>query len=148
MGHFVIDCTNEHVAPGATKADAASIAFSAEDGDADCRREWIVDSGATSHMTGRLGNLINVQELVEPRELTVASGDNLVATTSDTGPFVRNGEDVCVLQEVLLVRGFACNLVSVAAVFKNGMRVVFDSMACTIVLPSAIKWRRQAPSNQ
>ncbi|KAE9252470.1 hypothetical protein PF002_g3815 [Phytophthora fragariae] len=93
MGHFVIDCTNEHVAPGATKADAASIAFSAEDGDADCRREWIVDSGATSHMTGRLGNLINVQELVEPRELTVASGDNLVATTSDTGPFVRNGED-------------------------------------------------------
>ncbi|KAE9310738.1 hypothetical protein PF008_g20378 [Phytophthora fragariae] len=32
MGHFARDCTNEHVAQGATKAGAASMAFSVDDG--------------------------------------------------------------------------------------------------------------------
>ncbi|KAE9253447.1 hypothetical protein PF002_g3332 [Phytophthora fragariae] len=36
-------------------------------------------------------------------------------------PLVRNGEDVCVLQEVLFVHRLARNLVSVAAATKNGI---------------------------
>ncbi|KAE9218272.1 hypothetical protein PF005_g8335 [Phytophthora fragariae] len=111
MGHFARDCTNEH----------------------------IVDSGASSHMAGHLDNLINVRELVEPRTLTVASGDNRVATAIVQAPFVRNGEDVCVLQEVPFVRGLTRNLESVAAASKNGMRVVFDGVACTIISPSGMK---------
>lgn len=132
MGHFARDCTNEHVTFGAVKREAVSMAFSVEDDAADNRREWIVDSGATSHMTGHMDNLTEVRDLEEPRTLTVASGDKLVTAAVGQAPLLRDGDEVCVLQEVLFVRGLARNLVFVAAASKNGMEVVFKDVTCVI----------------
>ncbi|OWZ04548.1 polyprotein [Phytophthora megakarya] len=75
MGHFARDCTKERVLPKSKGGETASVAFSVDDATEDCRRGWIMDSGATGYMTGHVDNLTGVRELSEPRVLTVASGD-------------------------------------------------------------------------
>ncbi|OWY90245.1 hypothetical protein PHMEG_00041718 [Phytophthora megakarya] len=72
MGHFARNCTSDPASSNA-KNEAASMAFSVEDTMANSKREWIVDSGATSHMTGHIENLVAVHTLDEPRSRTVAS---------------------------------------------------------------------------
>ncbi|GMF36752.1 unnamed protein product [Phytophthora fragariaefolia] len=132
MGHFARDCTKDRVPPKSKGGEAASVAFSVDDAAEDCKRGWIVDSGATSHMTGHVDNLVSVRELEEPRVLTVASGDSLVATAMGQAPLYKHGKEVCVLQEVLYVRGLARNLVSVGAASRRGMTVEFRGVGCAI----------------
>lgn len=134
-GHISRDCKNPRV-PRATRPETASMAFSVEDATVENQHEWIVDSGATSHMTGHVANLIDVRELEQPRVLTVASGDNLVATAVGKAPLRCDGQEVCVLHDVLFVKGLARNLVSVAAASRNGMEVLFKGASCTIRGPS------------
>ncbi|GMF48908.1 unnamed protein product [Phytophthora fragariaefolia] len=92
MGHFPHDCTKERV-QAKSKPEAASMAFTVDEIADDNKREWIVDSGATSHMTEHLDNLVDVRELLEPRVLTVASGDYLVATAVGRAPLTQNGRE-------------------------------------------------------
>jgi hypothetical protein len=135
LGHFARDCKSEHAQP---KAEVASMAFAVDDDVASNKREWIVDSGAISHMTGHLDNLTDERTLEEPRVLTVASGDTLMATVIGNTPLLKNGREVCVLQEVLYVKGLARNLISVAAASRRGMMVDFAGLSCTIRLPSGV----------
>ncbi|OWZ09587.1 Retroelement pol Polyprotein [Phytophthora megakarya] len=132
MGHFARDCTKERVLPKSKGGEAASVVFSVDDATEDCRRGWIVDSGATSHMTGHVDNLTGLRELKEPRVLTVASGDSLVATAVGQAPLYKHGKEVCVLQEVLFVNGLARNLASVGAASRCGMTVEFKGVGCAI----------------
>ncbi|GMF54421.1 unnamed protein product [Phytophthora fragariaefolia] len=136
LGHFARSCSRERcVQP---KTEAASMAFNVVEDLCDNKREWIVDSGATSHMTGHLDNLTDVCTLEELRVLTVASGDNLVATAIGKAPLLKNGREVCVLHEVLFVKGLALNLVSVAAASRRGMAVAFTGSSCTIRSPNGL----------
>ncbi|GMF51692.1 unnamed protein product [Phytophthora fragariaefolia] len=135
LGHFARECKSERVQP---KPEAASMAFNVVEDLCDNKREWIVDSGATSHMTGHLDNLTNVCTLEEPRVLTVASGVNLVATAIGKAPLLKNSREICVLHEVLFVKGLARNLVSVAAASRRGMTVAFTGSSCTIRSPNGV----------
>ncbi|POM81891.1 Integrase catalytic core protein [Phytophthora palmivora] len=136
-GYYKRDYTKER-APQKTKTKGASMAFSVEDVTEDNKRGWIVDSGATSYMTGHLNNSISVHELMALRVLTVASGDNLVATAIGQAPVHRYGREVCVLQEVLFVKGLARNLVSVAAASRRGITVEYEGVGCTIRSSSGV----------
>ncbi|GMF20638.1 unnamed protein product [Phytophthora fragariaefolia] len=113
MGHFARDCTKERV-QAKSKPEAASMAFTEDEIANDNKREWI---------------------LLEPRVLTVASGDNLVATAVGPAPLTQNGREVCILQDVLFVKGLARNLVSVAAASRRGMTVEFQDVTCIIRAP-------------
>ncbi|KAE9005492.1 hypothetical protein PR002_g16745 [Phytophthora rubi] len=114
------------------------MTFTVSDMTEDIKRGWVVDSGATSHMTGHLNNLTSVRTLPEPCVLTVASGDNLVVTAIAQAPLLLNGRNVCVLQDALFVERLARNLVSVAAASRRGMTVDFKGASCVIRPPSRI----------
>lgn len=83
------------------------MTFSVEDMTANDKREWIVDSGATRHMTGHIENLVDVHTLDTPHSLTVASGETMLATAIGKAPLLRNGREVRVLQDVLYMHGLA-----------------------------------------
>ncbi|KAG6622018.1 Retroelement pol Polyprotein [Phytophthora cinnamomi] len=140
MGHFARNYKYERAHP---KAEAASMAFTVDDVFNENKRTWIVGSGATSHMTDHLDNLTDVSTLAEPRVLTVASGDSLAATAIGQAPLLKNGREVCELQEVLLVKGLARNLVSLAAASRRGMTVEFKDTSCMIRSPNMVLrcWR-------
>lgn len=108
------------------------MAFSVEDTTAKDKREWIPASGATSHMTGHIDNLVDVHTLDTPRLLTVASGETMLATAVGKAPLLCNGREVCVLQDILYVHGLARNLVSVAAASHKGMEISFKGVSCVI----------------
>ncbi|KAG3001481.1 hypothetical protein PC128_g22578 [Phytophthora cactorum] len=108
------------------------MVFSVADAMANSNRDWIVDSGATSCMTGHIENLVDVHMLDEPRPRTVASGETMLATSVGKALLLRDGYEVCVMQDVLYVKGLALNLVSVEAVSHNGMEISFKGVSCVI----------------
>lgn len=131
FGHYARNCTNDQD-PSATRKEAASMAFSVEGAMANSSREWIVDSSATSHMTGHIENLVDVHMLDEPRPLAVASGETMFATDVGNAPLLRDGHEACALYDVLYVKGLARNLVSVAAASRNDMAFLFKGVSCVI----------------
>ncbi|GMF38408.1 unnamed protein product [Phytophthora fragariaefolia] len=133
LGHFARDRKNEQTSQ---ITEAASMAFTVSEMAEVIKRGWIVDSGATSHMTGHLDNLTSVRTVSEPRVLTMASGDYLLATAMGQVPLHLNGREVCVLQDVIFVEGLAHNLVSVAAASRRGMTVDVEGTSCVSRSPS------------
>ena len=95
------------------------MAVAVEDLTDSSKRDWIVESGATSHMTGHLDNIVCVRNGDESRELNVTSGDTLMATAVGQAPIMAHGQELCVLQKVQYAHELARNLVSVAAASRN-----------------------------
>uniref|UniRef100_A0AAV1TM79 Retrovirus-related Pol polyprotein from transposon TNT 1-94-like beta-barrel domain-containing protein n=1 Tax=Peronospora matthiolae TaxID=2874970 RepID=A0AAV1TM79_9STRA len=127
LGHFARSCTNDF-----TKKETSSTAILVEDAETSCERVWIVDSGATSHMTGHLKALIDVHSLDKLCLLTVASEEMMMATSIGKAMLQRDGSGVYALQYVLYVKGLARNLVSVAAASRNGMEIIFKEESSVI----------------
>lgn len=47
-------------------------------------------------------------------------------------PLICDGQEVCVLQDVLYMKGLARNLVCIAAASRNGMKISFKGASCVI----------------
>ncbi|KAK9672771.1 hypothetical protein RND81_12G123600 [Saponaria officinalis] len=73
----------------------------------ECEIFWLLDSGATHHMTGCYGLLENLQE-IEPCMITLPNGKHAKATKKGTAKLYND----LVLTNVLFVPDFHCNLVS------------------------------------
>ncbi|XP_069361062.1 uncharacterized protein [Maniola hyperantus] len=90
--------------------------------------EWILDSGASSHMTCRKDLFRNYVELEKPVQVTCANGSRI------------NGEgrgDVCstrelefTVSEALYVPDLTVNLLSVSTLVNRGIVVVFSKRGC------------------
>ncbi|KAK9713121.1 hypothetical protein RND81_06G004300 [Saponaria officinalis] len=76
-------------------------------GKTECEIFWLLDSGATHHMTGCYGLLENLQE-IEPCMITLPNGKHAKATMKGTAKLYND----FVLTNVLFVPDFHCNLVS------------------------------------
>lgn len=88
--------------------------------------EWVIDSGATSHITNERNVLKNYQEFDEPEEIIIADGEAIHAYGRGD-IFYANHQVVGILLSVLFVPAMAANLFSVKAAVKNGYKVAFDN---------------------
>lgn len=95
---------------------------------------WIVDSGASCHMTGDKSLFLSYKE-VAPREVAVANGRHLTGIARGKVRLtVRAGTEtqVVMLRDVLHVPGLTYNLFSAVVVTDGGGRVEMTQDVCRI----------------
>ncbi|KAI5643647.1 gag-polypeptide of LTR copia-type domain-containing protein [Phthorimaea operculella] len=95
-----------------------------------CNKDnWVVDSGASSHMTASGDQLVDVKE--EHTTITTANNHKV---DSDRRGTVKLLEHDVQLEEVLHVPDLLTNLLSVGKACDKGCCAVFDDKCCRIVL--------------
>ena len=87
---------------------------------------WIVDSGATKHMTHNKSNFSNYQRLETPLKVTLGDGDATYAYAIGEVLFETNGE-IGKLSNVLWVPKIKQNLFSVKQSLLHGFDVLFST---------------------
>lgn len=86
--------------------------------------EWIIDSGASSHMVKSRANLSNYQDLVVPKTIILGDGKRTFARGQGEYEFV-SGRYEGVLRNVLWVPELNENLFSVGKAISRGVKVEF-----------------------
>ena len=98
------------------------------------RSDWIVDSGATSHMCNDQTMFTELRQLGSDDKVMLGDGSTLQATeegTVDVDMVLSDGtRRGCALKKVLYVPGLAYNLVSVSKAADAGKTVHFDDSVC------------------
>lgn len=104
---------------------------------------WVLDSGASEHMVGEKGLLVNIRRMESPTVINVAKagvtlegryvGD--VKMKADIGTRTLN----CTVRDVLYVPGLLTNLFSVKKVAERGMEVTFGQEGARITKDGEIK---------
>jgi hypothetical protein len=89
---------------------------------------WILDSGATRHMTGQKMNLNWRRELPSLIPVVTADGTKLYAEVEG----YTTVEDKLLLKKVLVVDGLQENLISANQLITDGANIVLDKNECTI----------------
>lgn len=101
-------------------------------------KDWIIDSGCTSHMTWDRDCLINVNENNLKDYVTVANNLKLnCEAIGDTK--LRYEENEVRLSNVLFVPELAANLLSVSRLVESGYDVKFDTRGCQILCKTSGK---------
>ena len=101
---------------------------------ASSRNDWIVDSGATSHMCNNRSMFVQLNELGPSEKVTLGDGSSLDVAgkgTVDMDMLLRDGSRRgCALKKVLYVPELAYNLVSVSRAAEAGKSVNFHDLGC------------------
>lgn len=96
--------------------------------------EWLVDSGATSHMVSDRRLLTDVRDLDPGETVTLGDGNQLEVKSVgnvDVEMLLPNGSSrQCSLQQVLYVPKLSYNLISVARATEMGKTVSFSNIGC------------------
>ena len=89
---------------------------------------WLIDSGASTHMTGNSNNLIDV-ETISPVIVDLPNGVKTVADKHGTAVL----ENTLKLHNTLLVPSLSCNLISVSRICKDlKCTVIFNESSCIL----------------
>jgi hypothetical protein len=89
---------------------------------------WVMDSGATSHMTNDEGNILFSAPLSRPHVVTVGNGTSVPISSSGHTSFQSPSGHVFHLKRVLLVPRLVCNLLSIRQFTRdNFCYVEFDA---------------------
>ena len=121
---------------GENAADLQLFLMSTEQIRKDDDLQWILDSGASQHMTANKQLLANYQEFDVPE--TVRLGDGHTVEAYGCGQVkitvrISQSKDIStLLDKVLFVQKLACNLFSVRAVAQKGYIVQFGHSCCWI----------------
>lgn len=92
------------------------------------RRLWIIDSGASHHMTGTLSSLVDVYR-VSPCLVGLPNGKNVVADREGSIVLTENLR----LTRVLLVEDLRCSLISVSQLIDElSCIVLFSKTGCLL----------------
>lgn len=99
--------------------------------------QWIIDSGATSHMCNDRELFVDYQSLEQPVDVALGDEHKIQATARGTvilSVNVQNGETkLCKLHDVLYVPELCYNLLSVARVTSYKKTVKFSGSKCFIL---------------
>lgn len=145
-GHFKKDCRKflasqkkQHGAsPAETRADEEGlVTVHALAATCTSRGSWIVDSGATCHMSNNKELFVELRELSTPQEVTLGDGRSLVGTAEGTVKLemlLPDGSTKrCRLENVLLVPKLSYSLLSVSKASNAGKITRFDKSGCEIL---------------
>ncbi|XP_071712371.1 uncharacterized protein [Rutidosis leptorrhynchoides] len=138
-GHFARDCYSKKVVEGnqATSRsedewdaealfanDEEEIAFTATTFDR--KKDWIVDSGCSNHMTGDIEKLQNLSKYNGSRVVVTANDSKLpIAYVGRTIIPPQDGSKEVLLEDVYHVPGMTNNLFSVPQITSSGQYVLF-----------------------
>ena len=103
---------------------------------ADSQNQWILDSGATCHMSNCKNDFVHLQKLNSPLMITLGDGGTLQAVGRGNimlgMKLPHNKTEECTLYDVLYVPGLAYNLLSVPAASRKGKVTSFSGSVCEI----------------
>nr|CCA24320.1 putative polyprotein [Albugo laibachii Nc14] len=105
------------------------IAFTVHDGG---KQGWLLDSGASSHMTPIKKDFIEYRELKDPIEVRVADGAKLEAIGKVRVVFRCNDGTMLTVQEVLHIPALDRRLLSVPKIAQHGLNMRFGAKYCGI----------------
>jgi len=108
-------------------AFTAASAFSSE--------EWVIDSGATRHLTNNYSKLREPKQLEPPVLITFGNGASLPATATGSVIIERPpGSDVprFTLEDVYYVEDLHTNLLSIPRAQTRGVKFTFEDGTCTV----------------
>ena len=92
---------------------------------------WIIDSGATCHMTGQKDKMFNFKRFETPNIVTVANNSTLEGLgCGDVKVNLKFGSKI--ISSVVYVPNLACNLLSVSQLIRKGFNVKFSFNRCMI----------------
>ena len=97
--------------------------------------EWVVDSGAITHMTWDKGVFVTYAAMDDMPSVRLGDGRHVKGQGS-AKLSVRddnNAERVIRLSSVLFVTHLACNLFSVRDITDKGNRMLFGNFTCSII---------------
>ena len=101
------------------------------------RNDWIVDSGATSHMCNDRDLFTELYQLGPSEKVTLGDGNSLDVAGEGTVymdmVLSDGGRRRCALKKVLYVPKLAYNLISVSRAAQSGKSVIFDDSSCEFV---------------
>uniref|UniRef100_A0AAV1U517 Polyprotein n=1 Tax=Peronospora matthiolae TaxID=2874970 RepID=A0AAV1U517_9STRA len=125
-GHKRQDCKAEQVETersGEERAFTASSRTSAG---------WLLDSGASSHMCPDRNEFSNLNSLTDPIMITIADGSEVEAQGVGTVRVQLKTGEVIRIEETLWVPGLDRRLLSISALSKRGLQVIFSDLSCQI----------------
>ncbi|MCP4474845.1 MAG: hypothetical protein GY821_09845, partial [Gammaproteobacteria bacterium] len=106
--------------------------------------KWVIDSGATSHMTNQSSLLKSFKAFDVPQVVRVGDGRKLLSTGRGEIDLLvehpkADGTTIAItLQNVLLVPDIACSHISTAAAADKGKTVVFEQDSCSFLTEKGI----------
>lgn len=124
-------------------------AMAAEDGDVVGSGDWIIDSGASHHMTGDAHSLHDLHS-IDPIRITTAAGTSTTATCAGEAKVTLStplGPQETKLRGVLLVPDLAINLFSFKAMMTHGFGAYFFGGQVEIVDEGGIRFVGRARGN-
>ena len=99
--------------------------------------EWVVDSGATKHMTWDKGVFVTYATMEDMPNVRLGDGRHVKA--EGRGSIClrvkddKDAEFVIRLSSVLYMPDLSCNLFSVRDITDNGNRMLFDDITCSVI---------------
>ena len=119
-----------------TRSSVAMTATTAENVD-----EWVLDSGASRHITNHLDNMLNVRPVTEAVTITFGNGNQAKAEAiGDVELTGLRDSDVekTTLKDVLFVKGATANLLSIPRAVSKGVKFDFSDNACRVLKDKAL----------
>ena len=101
----------------------SKVAWGFRTGSYNLQNAWVMDSGASKHMTGERSLLKQIKNSL-PLTVILADGSGLTTSTIGTA-HLKIGDRPIYLEEVYLVPGLQSNLLSVAKISEKGFEVIF-----------------------
>lgn len=96
--------------------------------------DWIIDSGATAHMTKNKSCLKNIQKPIM-KEVTVANNQKIIIdSVGEVDHCVKTENKISAItfKDVQYVPGICANLLSVSQIVQRGYEVLFNKNGCKI----------------
>lgn len=122
---------NEHGEANMCNTD--TVLFSAFCAD-ESKKVWVIDSGATAHMSRNGDHMINTREPIKKNIVVANSQQISVQSVGDINQTVEtnDGMNEILIKNVQYVPDLCANLLSVSQMVKNDNVVVFSKNGCTI----------------
>ena len=142
-GHFKKDCwkylasKKQSASPAEKKETPGEVLVMTHDLSTTSRGSWIVDSGATCHMSNDETLFVDMRHLTTPQEVTLGDERTLKATAEGTvmlETLLPDGSTKqCRLNDVLLVPELSYSLLSVSRASSAGKTTKYDKAGCEIL---------------
>ncbi len=144
-GHKSADCRKpkkDSQAGGSRESGFLGREVALMAGPALSRSDWVLDSGASRHMTNDADILTEVKPVTDRVSFTGIMGDQCKAETVGTvnlyGVSGSRPGDVLVVRNVAYVPGAVANLLSIPICVRNGVKFEFEEEKCYLVVKGEV----------
>ncbi|KAJ0391403.1 hypothetical protein P43SY_010543 [Pythium insidiosum] len=128
FGHKKDEC------PRLKGKDHGEFVFSATSTAAVPDSTWLLDSGASSHMSGDKNDFVEYRDLVTTIDITVANGQRMVAVGVGSARLRVDDSKTIKLTNVLFVPHLDRKLLSISALTARGVTVQFENKCALLVV--------------